>query len=403
MKKLFILLLTFVLLCSIFVYAKPIKFAVCKRVIDGDTIVLENGTRVRLIGINSPESNERHYLTAFFDLKFKINGKIIRLEYDSVNEANNHLGKYGRLLAYVYLDDVFINEEIVKDGCARTYLKYPFDEKKQLLFLKAEKYARENQLGIWKPATKNNVTSIENLSEIDKLKLKAERGDVKAQVKLADNYYNGDNVLINYEKAAYWFQKAANQNDSYAQYSLGYCYEYGKGALKNSEKAAYWYKKAAVQGNADAQYKLGFFYNKGIGVPRDYKKASSWYMKAAEQGDEDAKKALEHLQSKKQRLEEPILWYMKALQQGDKDAKKTYELLLSEKRRRENPLKKGILALLVKVKWGVPSAIKKSQRFINKKAEMWFYENADGETEDRIYFEKGVVRKIQINEELSDH
>ena len=60
-------------------------------------------------------------------------------------------------------------------------------------------------------------------------------------------------------------------------------------------------------------------------------------------------------------------------------------------------------ASAVKMKWGEPSVIKKSQLFKNKKAEMWFYENGDGETEDRVYFEMGVVRKIQIDIELSEH
>ncbi len=62
--------------------------------------------------------------------------------------------------------------------------------------------------------------------------------------------------MIDYEKAAYWFQKAANQNDSYAQYRLGYCYYKGQGVLKNSEKAAYWYKKAAEQGKENARKAL---------------------------------------------------------------------------------------------------------------------------------------------------
>ena len=66
-------------------------------------------------------------------------------------------------------------------------------------------------------------------------------------------------------------------------------------------------------------------------------------------------------------------------------------------------LKEGMTAKEVKEKWGKPSAVKKSQSFQSKKAEMWFYDHEETETEDRIYFENGVVRKINMNEELSDH
>ena len=66
-------------------------------------------------------------------------------------------------------------------------------------------------------------------------------------------------------------------------------------------------------------------------------------------------------------------------------------------------LKEGMTASEVKDKWGKPSAIKKSQSFQSKKAEMWFYDHEKEETEDRVYFENGVVRKIQMNQELSEH
>ncbi len=66
-------------------------------------------------------------------------------------------------------------------------------------------------------------------------------------------------------------------------------------------------------------------------------------------------------------------------------------------------LKEGMTASEVKEKWGKPSAIKKSQSFQSKKAEMWFYDHEKEGTEDRVYFENGVVRKIQMEQELSEH
>ncbi|RLD11276.1 MAG: hypothetical protein DRI44_03915 [Chlamydiae bacterium] len=66
-------------------------------------------------------------------------------------------------------------------------------------------------------------------------------------------------------------------------------------------------------------------------------------------------------------------------------------------------LKEGMTSSEVKAKWGKPSAIKKSQSFQSKKAEMWFYDHEKDGTEDRVYFENGVVRKIQVGQELSEH
>ena len=65
-------------------------------------------------------------------------------------------------------------------------------------------------------------------------------------------------------------------------------------------------------------------------------------------------------------------------------------------------LKEGMSASEVKEKWGDPTCVKKSQSFKAKKAEMWFYEHPDKDTEDRIYFENGVIRKIQMDKELSE-
>jgi len=56
----------------------------------------------------------------------------------------------------------------------------------------------------------------------------------------------------------------------------------GEGVEKDWEKAAYWFTKAAEQGDATAQNNLGVCYENGMGVERDRKKAVYWYTKAAE-------------------------------------------------------------------------------------------------------------------------
>ena len=121
-----------------------------KRVIDGDTLLLADGERVRLIGVDTPETKhpqkpvERFGQEAYLFTKRMAEGKEVRLEYDWQRKD-----RYGRLLAYVYLmDGTFLNAEIIKQGFGFAYTKYPFrylDE-----FRKFERDAREAKKGLWK-------------------------------------------------------------------------------------------------------------------------------------------------------------------------------------------------------------------------------------------------------------
>lgn len=120
------------------------------RVIDGDTIKLVNGERVRYIGINTPETKHprkgiEHFgpEAAAFNRKL-VEGKEVRLEFDVQLRD-----RYGRLLAYVYLlDDTFVNLELVSQGYAQV-ATYPPNVKHQDLFLKAQREAREKGRGLW--------------------------------------------------------------------------------------------------------------------------------------------------------------------------------------------------------------------------------------------------------------
>lgn len=114
-----------------------------KEVIDGDTIILLNGSRVRLIGINTPEHGMYFFEEAREVLGTIVLGKEIVLEKDISDKD-----KYGRLLRYVYAENLFVNLEMVKRGFANAYT-YPPDVKYNEEFLEAERYARENNLGLW--------------------------------------------------------------------------------------------------------------------------------------------------------------------------------------------------------------------------------------------------------------
>ncbi|MBU1726533.1 MAG: thermonuclease family protein [Candidatus Omnitrophica bacterium] len=136
-----------------------------KRAVDGDTLVLANGERVRLIGIDTPEMHESSKLNrdasrsnqdvesikamgreSYEFTKGLVEGKRVSLEFDVERKD-----RYDRLLAYVYLKDsgLFVNAEIVKQGYA-SLMTIPPNVKYADLFKELYTEARENNRGLWK-------------------------------------------------------------------------------------------------------------------------------------------------------------------------------------------------------------------------------------------------------------
>jgi micrococcal nuclease len=116
------------------------------RVIDGDTIELAGGEKVRLIGIDAPELSpaEPYGEEAKQHLQQLIGEQPIRLEKD-VSERD----KYGRLLRYVFVGEANTSIQMVRDGYARSST-YPPDVKHQELIRSAEREAREAGRGLWR-------------------------------------------------------------------------------------------------------------------------------------------------------------------------------------------------------------------------------------------------------------
>lgn len=98
-----------------------------------------------------------------------------------------------------------------------------------------------------------------------------------------------------YEKAAKFFEQAANQGNAEAQFWIGLLYDNGDGVYMNKETAVMWYRKSAEQGYVDAQVNLARCFGLGIGVPQDENQAVYWLRKAAEKGDIEAKEQLKSL------------------------------------------------------------------------------------------------------------
>lgn len=120
------------------------------RVIDGDTIQLVDGRRVRLIGVDTPETVhpekgvEPHGKEASNYTKSMLEGKEVYLEYDV-----QLTDKYGRTLAYVWLEDgTFFNELLLLEGYAQV-ATFPPNVKYVERFLEAQKKAREAGAGLW--------------------------------------------------------------------------------------------------------------------------------------------------------------------------------------------------------------------------------------------------------------
>jgi micrococcal nuclease len=122
-----------------------ITYAKVTRVIDGDTIVIDTGQHVRYIGMNTPEleSSECYATEASEINKNLVLGKTVKLEKD-VSETD----KYGRLLRFVYVDDTFVDDYLVKDGAAKI-MTVPPDVEYKDEFFQSQNYAKENKLGLW--------------------------------------------------------------------------------------------------------------------------------------------------------------------------------------------------------------------------------------------------------------
>lgn len=146
----------------LFFYTQNVFALSVVRVVDGDTIVLSNKKKVRMIGVDTPEIHDSQKLKKDIEetkeskeqiqamgLKAKIFTtslllkKTVKLKYEK-----KKTDRYGRTLAYVYLSDgSLVNEEIVRQGYGCAYTKFKFEMKND--FLKAESQARREKLGLW--------------------------------------------------------------------------------------------------------------------------------------------------------------------------------------------------------------------------------------------------------------
>ncbi|MEO6610244.1 MAG: peptidoglycan-binding protein [Aestuariivirga sp.] len=148
--------------------------------------------------------------------------------------------------------------------------------------------------------------------------------DPQAQFVVATRYLNGENVKLDYAKAAYWYGKAAASGLAPAQYRMATLYERGKGVPLDLKTAASWYERAAAAGNVKAMHNAAVLATgNGSGSP-DYANAYNWFSLAAAHGLKDSQYNLAVLIERglgtKADAPQAYFWYLAAAAQGDADA-----------------------------------------------------------------------------------
>ncbi|MBN2298214.1 MAG: sel1 repeat family protein [Deltaproteobacteria bacterium] len=222
---------------------------------------------------------------------------------------------------------------------------------------------------------------------VENIRRSALAGDVYAQFKLANIYFEGRGVNQDDTEAARWFMKAAEQDHVESQFILATMYEKGDGVPRDDAKAYAWFVSAAKQGHnrsiimlesdkwqeyikthrpdspayddqvdsdreeitpehvenytfkagqgdVDAQYNLAIMYYHGEGVARNLEEALFWFHKAAEQDDSEAQYNLGFMYGRgegvKRDQEQSMQWFMKAAEQGHCGAREIITKMLKK-------------------------------------------------------------------------
>ncbi|MFA4960277.1 MAG: thermonuclease family protein [Candidatus Pacearchaeota archaeon] len=140
---------------------KEMQLVKVTRIIDGDTFETESGQKIRMIGINTPESKMFLHFESEKFVKELIENKTVQIQ-------NQGVDKYGRTLAHVFLNNLHINEELLKNGYASLYYYEKDSYYKKLS--NAEEFARLNKINIWEDSADKNCFSLIELKFKEEIK-----------------------------------------------------------------------------------------------------------------------------------------------------------------------------------------------------------------------------------------
>ena len=135
---------------------KPRTNAFVQHVIDGDTFALDNGTHVRMLGIDAPEAGFRDSLPEPFSveatnwLRDRIESKDVALRIDYPKTD-----RYGRTLAWVFEPDgTLVNEQMLSAGRVKLMADFGLPADLEPKLRQAESEARIRKIGLWAPKRK---------------------------------------------------------------------------------------------------------------------------------------------------------------------------------------------------------------------------------------------------------
>ena len=182
-------------------------------VIDGDTFYLGNGDKVRMLGINTPESGRPYAQEATDFLTNMILGKEVSLVNDSKNGDSD---SYGRLLSHVYVNDTFVNYEIIKAGYAFWY-PYSSGTDFDTEYEEAQTFAANNTVGLWTESSYNLT--------IDYIEFNPEGSEADGEYLVLTNHENYNVSMIGWflqdeaAQTAYEFNFTITNNTSIRIYT----------------------------------------------------------------------------------------------------------------------------------------------------------------------------------------
>ena len=143
---------------ELFLQMGPVETARVKRVIDGDTVELENGEKVRYLGMDTPETEHPDKpIECFGKEASEVNRVLVEGEMVKLKSSGNDRDGYGRLLRYVWVPyeidgtkrDVFVNGHLVWEGLARVPAYTKGQDLYESLAL-METIAQEREIGLWR-------------------------------------------------------------------------------------------------------------------------------------------------------------------------------------------------------------------------------------------------------------
>lgn len=196
-KKPFLLVVFLILVGALFFwnYSTNKQALEVTAVIDGDTIRLADGTRVRYIGIDAPEKEGCYAQEAKQVNQKLVIGKKVRIETDL-----NEMDRFGRTLAYVYLEKtnkekVFVNEYLLSQGAGEFFLDTVNQRYEFLLVTAAEKAHSQNK-GLWSVCAPDPQSGCQIKGNLDRLDHRWYH---------LPEFRHYDQVVINLSKGDRWF------------------------------------------------------------------------------------------------------------------------------------------------------------------------------------------------------